>query len=58
MGWGSDNVAAIDQAFGEGAAEALRGEVAETGLYSARRKSVTAKTQKILVQFCDSDVEE
>ena len=45
----------IDQTFGAGASEALRGETG--GRFDARRQSVVAKTQKLLIEFRDSDVE-
>ena len=45
----------IDRAFGEGAAEALRGEVGEAGRFGARRASTVRKTRQVLVQFRDSD---
>ena len=45
----------IDQTFGANVAEALRR--AETGgRFEARRQSVIAKTQKLLIEFRDSDV--
>ena len=45
----------IDQTFGAGAADALQGETG--GRFGAKRQSVVAKTQKLLIEFRDSDVE-
>ena len=42
------------QGISEDAARALQGEVG--GEFSARRRSVVAKTQRLLVKFSDSDV--
>ena len=45
----------IDQTIGADVAEALRAETG--GRFGARRQSVVAKTQKLLIEFRDSDVE-